>query len=158
MNCPEKTAVTYHSSHQICPFGFIYGIVIYAAKCPGNWGAVTSVCPSLSSLPTWVCWLYLCSLLHWIGYYLPEKPHKLFDWVELSQNECLENSERPKKKKSSIRCKLQCVCLSFRKSSVFFRRPGFCLVLRGGSLLMWGVDCEFSRAGLILGITSPGIE
>lgn len=101
MNCPEKTAVIYHSSHQICPFGFIYGIVIYAAKCPGNWGAVMSVCLSLSSLPTWVCWLYLCSLLHWIGYYLPEKPHKLFDWVELSQNECLENSELPKKKKKS---------------------------------------------------------
>lgn len=46
---------------------------------------------------------------------------------------------------------------------MFSDRPGFCLVLEGGSLLTLGGvgrggDCEFSQAGLVLGITTPGTE
>lgn len=44
---------------------------------------------------------------------------------------------------------------------MFSERPGFCLVLEEGSLFNTGgvgCDCEFLRPGLVLGITTPGVE
>ena len=93
--CPSDELSWENDSHQTCPFGFTFGIMIYAARCPRHEleFCLSAVCLSLPSLPAWTLLTPSMWSATWIVHFLRERQYKLFDCDELRQNECLENSE-----------------------------------------------------------------